>query len=222
MFAGNQEILIFSLICIAMHFFYRMTFKNDNSSNINILSILIISNLLIWIKHEGLILSTLLIITLLLFFRINRQKKVYIFLAFLSILFLRYFIFEYYDLNSSNIQHVGYNDLSFSSIIEKISFDRILIVIKIVFLNLFSNYLMLLSIILICLFFISKNNFSKINYIIFFGVSNLFCFSFLYLITDADITYMLETGIDRIIYQFSPFVFLLFIEYFNSVKKIKV
>ena len=222
MFAGNQEILIFSLICIAMHFFYKMTFKKENFSNVNILSILIISNLLIWIKHEGLILSSLLIITLLLFFKINRLKKVYIFLSFLGILFLRYFIFEYYSLNSSNIQHVGYNDLSLSSIIEKISFDRILIVTKIVFLNLFSNYLLLLGIILICLFFISKNGFSKINYIIFFGGSNLLCFSFLYLITDADITYMLETGIDRIIYQFSPFIFLLFIEYFNSVKKIKV
>ena len=36
--------------------------------------------------------------------------------------------------------------------------------------------------------------------------------------TDTDIIFALKTGMDRLIYSFSPFIFLLVIEYINFYK----
>ena len=78
MFSGFQEILIFSLLTMAMHFLYKLSNSNNKSENFNIFSILLICNLLVWIKHEGFIISLSLILTLILFFKFETNKKIFI------------------------------------------------------------------------------------------------------------------------------------------------
>ena len=67
MFSGYQEILIFSLVVIAMHFLYKLSNNKNKTKNFEILSLLLICNLLVWIKHEGFVISIGLILTLLFF-----------------------------------------------------------------------------------------------------------------------------------------------------------
>ena len=218
MFSGFQEILIFSLVTISMHFLYRLSNSKIELENFYIFSILLICNLLIWTKHEGFIISTSLILMLLFFFDFKIKKKVNIFLIFLSIIFLRFFIFDFYNLNPSVIQHEGYDLNSIKDIFEKISFLRILIVLKSLILNLLTNYLALLSFLIFFIMLITKKNLKKINYLIFFLIFNLSCFCAIYLVTSLDLTWMLDVGMDRIIYQLSPVFILFFLEFFNSKK----
>lgn len=218
MFSGYQDILVFSLVMIAMHFLYQISKNTDKSKNLDILKILLICNLLIWTKQEGFVISLSLILTLILFFKINLNKKIYILAIFLLIIFLRFFIFEFYNLNPTNFQHTGYNDITILSIIEKISLERIFTVSKYFFLGLFSNYLILIGLFTLLFINIEKQNLKRIFYVIFFLVFNIFVFCVIYLITDTDLKHMLETGVDRIIFQFSPSALLIFIELYNSKK----
>ena len=75
MFSGYQEILIFSLVTIAMHFLYKLSNSSNKLENLNIMSILFITNVLVWIKHEGFVLSLALILTLIFFFDLKQKKK---------------------------------------------------------------------------------------------------------------------------------------------------
>ena len=65
---------------------------------------------------------------------------------------------------------------------------------------------------------VTKRNLKKILYVIFFLNFNIILFCGIYLITDTDLTHMLETGMDRIVFQFSPFALLIFLELYNSKK----
>jgi hypothetical protein len=218
MFSGYQEILIFSLVAMAMHFLYKISEKNKKLNNLNILKILLICNLLIWTKHEGFVISLALILTLVIFFNFSLNTKISIFVFFLIIVFLRFFIFEFYDLNPTNVQHAGYDDINLFTIIDKISLERILLILKFLLFGLISNYFILIGFLTLTFMLFTNRNFKKINYVIFFLFFNIFIFCGIYLITDTDLKHMLETGIDRIIFQFSPAAILIFIESYNLKK----
>lgn len=219
-FAGNQEILIFSLLTILLNYLYELSNKMSKNEDLNILLILLICNSLIWIKHEGFIISLSVILTLILFFNLNLKKKILILTLFLTTILLRLIIFKFYDLNSSGIQHVGYDLQNVKNFIEKISLERVLLVLKHLSLNLFTNYLILAGIFLLIFLKNQKNFIKKSIYIIFLLLFNILSFSIIFLVTEADLNFMLNTGMDRIIYQISPFIFLFYLEFFKNKKLI--
>ncbi len=217
MFSGFQEILIFSLLSMAIHFLYKFANSNYKSENLNLFSILLICNLLVWIKHEGFIISLSLILTLIFFFKFESSKKIFISVFFFLILFIRFFIFEFYELNSSDIQHHGFEEISIENILDKISFSRIPIILKYLFLNIFTNYLMLIGIFILLLFLLTKKKMKKLNYIFFLIIFNLSSFCFIYLITTSlDLSFLLQSGMDRVIYQLCPITFLIIFEFINK------
>ena len=218
MFSGYQEILIFSLLTISIHFLFRLVQKEKKTENIDLFSILLISNLLIWIKHEGFVISISIIFTLILFSHLSNKKKVITLLSYLFILFFRFFIFDYYDLNSSNILHVGYQELNFDNFFQKLSPDRFFIILKFLVLNLLSNYLILVGILLLVILIIKGKKLQYLNYFFFLIFFNISIFIFIYALTDLDLSFMLKTGMDRVIYQLSPFIFLIFLESFKLKK----
>ncbi len=218
MFSGYQEILIFSLLTISTHFLFRLIQNEKKTENLDLFSILLICNLLIWIKHEGFIISTSLIFTLIIFSNLAKKKKIITFFSFFIILFFRFFIFDYYDLNSSNILHVGYQELNLNEFYNKLSPDRLFMISKFLILNLLSNYLILIGILLLVTLKFRKKKIQRLNYFFFLILFNILVFSFIYALTDLDLNFMLKTGMDRIIYQLSPFIFLVFLENFKLKK----
>ena len=218
MFSGHQEILIFSLVTIAMHFMYQILNDKKKFNYFHIISILLIFNLLVWIKQEGFVISLTLILTLIFFLKPDLKKIFFILGIFLMIVFFRFFIFEIYELNPSNIQHSGFENIKLEEIAERISIERILLVLKFLLFSLFSNYLILIGIGVLSIMIITKKKLDKIFYVIFFLSLNILLFCGIYLITDTDLNHMLKTGMDRIIYQFSPFAILIFLEFYNSKK----
>ncbi len=220
MFSGFQEILIFSMVSISVHFLYKLSNSKNDLKNIYVYSILLICNLLVWTKHEGLIISSSLVLILLFFFNFEIKKKLNILVIFLSIIFLRFFIFELYNLNQSGTQHVGFEFYNLIDVLEKFSFHRILIILKSLIFNLFTNYLAIMGFLIISIFLITKKKLKKMNYAIFFLTFNILCFCVIYLVTTLDLTWMLETSMDRILYQLSPIFILFFLEFLNSRKNL--
>ncbi len=216
--SGNQEILIFSLIAISMNYFHKLSKKNSKNQNFNIIVLLLICNSMIWIKQEGAVFSLIIILTLIFFFNFNFKKKIFILISYFIFLIIRIFIHKFYNFES--IVNAGFqNDFLIMSIIDKISFSRILLIIKFFFLSFFKNYLLDIGLIVLIFALFNKKFSLKIRYIYFFAFLN-FSFVFVtFLISDTDLLFMLKTGVDRLIYQFSPFIFLLIIEYINNFYK---
>ena len=138
------------------------------------------------------------------------------------ILSTRFFIFDFYNLNPSEFQHLGYKEFSITGIYDKISIDRIFILIKFLLINIFANYLIILSLLIIFLYLI-KNKISKLEFkmllFFFFLISfNIIIFSGIFIVTDLDLAWMLKYGFDRIIYQISPLSFYLLMSYVNHLK----
>ncbi len=217
--SGNQEVIIFALICFSMNYFYKLSIQKNNNQNYNVIIILLICNILIWIKQEGVIYSLILILTLIFFFNLSLKKKMIIFFCYILFFLVKILIFKFNNLEVS-LNSCCYSDLSVSGIITKITVDRILTIFKFLFFALFQNYLLLIGLIFLILGSFDKKFRIKINYIYFFAFMNFSFVFFAYLITDKDIVFMLKTGFDRLIFSFSPFIILLLVEYLNSKKNL--
>ena len=152
---GNQEVVIFSMICFIMNCFYKLSEKNKINENYYLINLLLIFNLLFWTKPESIIYVFIVISTLLLFFKIKLKKKILILVSSLSLFLLKIFIYKIYNLELS-LNSCCYNDFSTSGILNKISFDRILLITNFFFLSLFKNYLLLLGLIFLFLSFFNK------------------------------------------------------------------
>lgn len=222
-FSGYQEILIFCLVANASYFFYEIhKNNNENKINFNIFSILLICNLLVWIKLEGYVISLSLILGLIFFCKIDNRKRFLIVFSYLLILSTRVFIFDFYNLNPSEFQHLGYKEFSIAGIFDKISIDKIFILIKFLLIDIFANYLVILSLIIL-IFYLIKNKISKLEFkmimfFLFLMSFNITIFSGIFVVTDLDLTWMLKYGLDRIIYQISPISFYLLMTYVNHLR----
>ena len=113
----------------------------------------------------------------------------------------------------------GYNDFSILSIVDKISFIRIILILKYFLLAFLKNYLLAIGFLIFILSFIDKKIFIKSFYIYFFAVANFSFIFFISLLFDGDLIFLLKTSLDRLIYSISPFIFLLIINYINHYKK---
>ena len=90
-FSGLQEILIFSFLVITSKFYAKIL--NINNKYFIIFSILL-CNLLIWTKVEGMVYAIIMIMLLNLNNKIFFKEKIYINLSFLFIFFLKYLIYK--------------------------------------------------------------------------------------------------------------------------------
>ena len=221
LFGGEQDILIFSFVSFLAFFIHEIFInKIRKLKPLNLLIIPLIFNCLIWIKHEGTIYSLIVLFILIFFSKIQLKEKITLFLSTIFLIFLKIFIFYFFSLDIT-INSCCWNDISLSSILSNVSFDRILDIIKYFIYSFFKNYFFIISvlILMICLFY--KIKIRKIEYIYLF-----YLLSFGFIITaymsmdnNVDISYMLKVGLDRLLYGISPFFILIAVEFFNSQKK---
>ena len=134
-----------------MIYLYKLSLNNKNNELINILSILLICNALVWIKHEGFLISLSLILSIIIFFNLNTQKKLIILGSFLLIIFLRFYIFNLYELNQTGTLHSSFENFNFNNFLYKFNIERIFTFLSFLLLNLFTNYLFILGLIILFL-----------------------------------------------------------------------
>lgn len=217
LFSGNQEILIFSFICFTINSFYKI--KNKKNINLNIFIILLSCNLLIWTKQEGMFYAFFIILTLFFVKNFKLKEKFYLLMFLFLILSIKIIIFKIYNLDISLNKNVAHN-LSFESLLSKLEFNRVIMIFKYFIFALFQNYYLLFGLVLLLINKILRNQNLYIDFYILINLSFIFL---VYLFVDhPNVTqeFILKTGIERIIFNISPIIILVFIEIINKKKSI--
>ena len=209
-FSGLQEVLIFSFLIISSKILYELNFKK----NLMDLAILIlIANLLIWIKAEGIVFGLIIVLITLFNKKIFLREKAIIFLSFVFVIALKNYIYFYYGFET-NAQPYNFKELilfSFENIYYR--FEKIIIYLGYYSLK---NPIFLLGIIL--LFFLNFSKKNKIllkNYNLYFIFNTIFIFS-AYLLRDLEIVYSLKTTLERIVFTSSGFYVYLIVLFINK------
>ena len=82
-----------------------------------------------------------------------------------------------------------------------------------------NNFLFVIGFILVFFSFFNRRLKKKLNYLYVILFLNFSFIKNIFLMTDADLEYMLKTGIDRLVFMFLPVMILFIIEYINFFKK---
>tara|TARA_Y100000591_G_scaffold160087_1_gene137741 strand:+ start:339 stop:1637 length:1299 start_codon:yes stop_codon:yes gene_type:complete len=217
-FRGFQEILIFSFLLIISKYLYYIIC--EGKTDIRYLFIILISsNLIIWTKNEGIIFSFLIYLILVIFSKFSLKIKVVNCVIFISIVFFRFFIFQ------SNELTVGLQDTFDFKNIFGIFFENLSVSnLKIIFINLiltiFKFPIILISLLISLVIFLSKIQLKKIQFLYFYLFLNVGFIFVTYLSTTLDINFMVVTGLNRVFFESSALYVLFGLFYLKNKFKI--
>ncbi len=207
-FSGLQEILIFSFLILISKYFFLISNKKNNNEVLFLCLIFLFSNLLIWIKSEGIVYFFIILLLLLTQNQILIKKRLFVVFFFIIFYILKLIIHDISNLD--NEQNVFYNleyilNLDFNTIFYKLTNIFVWF-----FYYLSINIFFAIFIILIFYekFFVKKEN--KIN-IIYFRTLMIYLFLismfilFAYVFRDMEIEYAIRTTMDRLVMTASGF-----------------
>lgn len=217
LFNGNQEILIFSLICFSLSSCYKI--KYNKNIILNFIIILLSCNLLVWTKQEGMFYTFFLMITTYFVFKFSSKVKIYFFILLLSLIVLRIYIFKVYNFEITLNKNVV-NELSFQVILSSFEIQKSLAIFKYLFFAIFQNLYFLFGVLLILLNRIMNNKIRYINVYLLINIT--FIYIVYLLVNDADRSheFLLRFGIERLLFNISPVIILLFVETINKKKNL--
>ena len=213
-FSGLQEILIFSLLIIASYF---VAYSSTNNK-FYILFIILISNLILWIKSEGIIYILIILLCLILKKSINKRLKFITLISFASIILFKYLIYHKYNF-IYNAQ--PYNMDYIKSLNIKVVSDKIKYIVPYLGYYSLKNYIFSFGIII--LFYKNIFNKNKIYLLSFniFAILNILFIFIAYLTREIEILYSIKTTMERIVFTFSGFYLFLILSMINEKIKIK-
>ena len=205
-FSGLQEILIFSLLVLISKFFYKSTLSHDR---INLIMILLLSNLFLWIKSEGIVYYLISILMIGLTKKFTYKEKFSFFLISIILYFLKVFIYDIANFNL-NSQSTFYN----LDYLVSLDFQTIIFKIKNIFLwlgyytlaNIF--YPIFILIILSEKFFLKKRELNfEFDKLLYLYIVSIAVFIFLaYILRDMEIIKSIRTTMDRLVMTASGFL----------------
>ena len=213
-FSGLQEILIFSFLVITSKFYAKIL--NINNKYFIIFSILL-CNLILWSKAEGIIYAIIMIMLLNFNNKIFFKEKIYINLSFLFIFFLKYLIYEIS--NNVMLEKTGHPysinyflDLNYQFIIYKLKF-----IIPYLTYYILNNIFFISGILILLILNFQKKKDAYIKIINFYFILNIIFIISAYLFRNMEIEYSIRTTMERVIFTSSGFYVFLIINYFKSL-----
>ena len=106
--------------------------------------------MLLWSKQVGFVYLISLLIPLVLFFKINKNKKFIIIIFSILFYLIKLFVYKFYNFDL-NLKSCCYNDFTIQGIIGKISFDRFLLILSYLAFYLFQNFIFIIGLIILML-----------------------------------------------------------------------
>ena len=212
-FSGLPEILIFSFLVITSKYFSLL--KNSNNTRY-ILFILLACNLIIWLKSEGIVYATILVLLLNLSSQVSNKIKIYSSVFYISMLVLKIIIYKYFNFTLK--AHPFFLDY-----ILNLNFDIILYKLKFIlpfffyysFINVF--FISGLIILLVLNFQRKINSYVKLlNYYFIFNIIYILC---TYFLIDAEIEFVVRTTMERLIFTSSGFYVFLIVTFVKNLNK---
>jgi hypothetical protein len=213
-FSGLQEILIFSLLIIASYF---VAYSSTNKK-FYILFIILISNLILWIKSEGIVYILIILLCLMLNKSINKRLKFITLISIASIILFKHLIYHKYNF-IYNAQ--PYNMDYLSSLNIKILNDKIKYIVPYLGYYSLKNYIFSFGVII--LFYKNIFNRNKIYLLSFniFAISNIIFIFLAYLTREIEILYSIKTTMERLVFTSSGFYLFLILSMINEKIQIK-
>ena len=215
-FNGYQEILLFSFILLASDFIL------DDKKNLNLINtiiFLLLLNLIIWTKQEGIFIS--LILSTILFFKIKNKKNYsYLVLGNLLLIVLQILIFYFstghYEIQTSDYSGIFNNFFSMIFDIERYYYIIIEYCITII------QYPIIL---IVLIYILSKGKLRDKEKILlsFTILSILFCIAaYIFTNHNSGYVYHIKTSMSRFIYSISAFYWIYFLNEFTFLFKTKL
>ena len=207
---------MFSFDLFIFRFLYEI-FINKNNEKKNLILTILLLNLILWTKTDGLL--YLIVYGFILFLFLEKKNKLISLFSILFLFVIKVYFYKFWGISlNPSVQMYDANILQRISEID--IFYRLYSIIYWYLINLFKNPLLLISLLILLAIYISDRRFlSKFRYIFIFYVFITLGIFASYLPTMYDFPFAMIGSFDRIILQHSG-IFLLPIFYF-VVKKLK-
>lgn len=219
LFAGNPDILMFSLFMFLAKELYQIF--NDNISNNNLITLSLILNLMIWFKSEGMVYSIITFISVLLFLKNNNKFKILLFLSITTFLTIKILFYNYWGLslnpNQSLFSSTFFNMLNFNLILE-----RSLLVCLWYLTYFFTNPIVIFILFFVAyLYFNHRTRIKYLNFIICFFLIKFLAIYFSSIISTYELTlnFHLKYTVDRVIFQSSGLLLIILLQNYDILKK---
>jgi len=218
LFSGYQESLMFSMILILMHLFFR--FKNKFNNFFILLISLVFFSLLSWVKNEGVV--YFLIFTALTFLHIKNYRILIVFIS-VTLILARYAILN--EISSNE----GVLSINFKNYLNFLDLNQILLTIVLFFkyliISFFKNTIWLFIIaFLILSLLVKKNNLQVFYFITFVSIFFLLGIYLNYYVLERDNLkneWFISVTLSRLTYHISAFYIPFIIIFINSFNKVK-
>ena len=220
LFRGTQEILVFSFLLICFNNLFKIICENKSNWK-NLLIVFLSLNLLIWTKNEGIILSFVILSILIVFIKSNANYKVLLTLIFFLLIFVRFFVYKLYGIDTSLSKDFDFRNLPYH-FLNNLNFNNLIIISKYVFVSFLKFPHIFLS--LLCALMLAKNKviLKKYIFLYIYLISTIFLLFLTYLSSDNEINFMVSTGSLRLMFEFSsPYLFFILIYLRYKLKKFK-
>jgi hypothetical protein len=212
LFSGLQEILIFSFLILSSIFLFEI--YNNKNIFLNLIFLLLVCNIIFWIKIEA-IFYVIFLMVLLNLNKINLQLRMLSLLTLFLLIIFKIIVYKYYDF-IINGQHESYNLEYLKSIDLNIFITKITTITKFLIYYLIKNYLLIISLISL---FILRND-KRIYFFKIFLLFNIIYLFSIYIFINKDAEYIVRTTMDRMLFAISGFyIFLILFFIKNSVIK---
>ena len=103
-FSGLQEVLIFSFLAILSKYFFQVKYSENRYF---VIFIILGCNLMMWVKVEGIVYSSILILLLNLSNHIPKKMKIYSSLSFFALFFFKIIIYQFFNEKTSFLVEVS-------------------------------------------------------------------------------------------------------------------
>ena len=217
-FSGLPEILIFSLILISAKLSINFFEENNNNNRILLLLILLgVANITFWIKLEGFILMSILIVCLNLCFKTNIKEKIISLMGLVFIIFFKIILLANFKTELSSFQfETTFHEIQFSKLIEDINTIFYYMLINITQIPLF----IICAIALMIAFFINKSRDNIKNFVIIYAILNILFILVAFLFTMENVEWQSRIGMKRVLFESSGFYLIAIAYLFKKNKKI--
>ena len=179
LFRGTQEILVFSFLLICFNNLFKIICENKSNWK-NLLIVFLSLNLLIWTKNEGIILSFVILSLLIVFIKSNANYKVLLTLIFFLLIFVRFFVYKLYGIDTSLSKDFDFRNLPYH-FLNNLNFNNLIIISKYVFVSFLKFPHIFLS--LLCALMLAKNKviLKKYIFLYIYLISTIFLLFLIYL-----------------------------------------
>ena len=217
-FRGTQEILIFSFLLILIKYLYNLLIKNQNNK-LNLFYILLSLNLIIWTKNEGIILSLIISLIILIFLKESIKFKLILLYIPLLMILIRFITFKLNGLDVDLSQDFDFSNI-FTIFINNFSISNIFLISKYIVFSAFKFPHIILSLLFAIIICFNKSLFKKYIFLyvyLFLSISLIFL---IYLSSTFNMEFMVSTGSLRLMFEFSAPYLLFILVFFKERFKI--